>query len=209
MYTPDRKPIHVLTAVLAALLLAACTSTRLTESWINKDIKDYPYRDFLIIGIADDDLNRRLFEDNFVDALKKRGIEAEPSYRLLPDSAVINRDSVAEAIKGKNIDAVLVTHMVSIDQETVYRQSMDYMPTQGYYNGLYNYYPHVYTYVNAPGYYTTHEIVKLETNVYDVASEKIAWSAQSRSFAPDSAKEVIDELTKLVISDLEDKGIIE
>jgi hypothetical protein len=85
---------------------------------------------------------------------------------------------------------------------------MDYRPTYGYYNGLYNYYPHVNTYVQQPGYYTTHDVVILETNLYEVKSEELVWSAQSRSFAPESAKEVIDDLVRLVIKDLKEKGLI-
>ena len=98
--------------------------------------------------------------------------------------------------------------MVSVEEETVYRQNMDYRPSYGYSYGMYNYYPSVHSYVNQPGYYTTHDDVKLETNLYEVNTAELVWSAQSRSFAPESAKEVIDELVKLVIKDLKEKGLI-
>jgi len=166
------------------------------------------FNDILVIGIAKEEHNRRLFEEQFTAQLNTAGVESEVSYKILPEGTVINRETVTAAIKGKNIDAVIVTHMVSVEEETVYRQNMDYRPSYGYYNGMYNYYPHVNTYVHQPGYYTTHDVVKLETNLYEVKSEALVWSAQSRSFAPESAKEVIDELVKLVIKDLKEKGLI-
>ncbi len=166
------------------------------------------YNDILVIGIAEQEHNRRLFEEQFTAQLNAAGIESEVSYRILPEGTSINRDTVGAAIEGKNIDAIIVTHMVSVEEETVYRQNMDYRPTYGHYNGLYNYYPHVNTYVQQPGYYTTHEVVMLETNLYEVKSEELVWSAQSRSFAPESAKEVIDDLVKLVIQDLKEKELI-
>lgn len=203
-----KKPLNFLAAALVLSLLASCSSTKITSVWMDQKKAGTSYNDILVIGIAEEQHNRRLFEEEFTAQLTAAGIESEVSYKMLPEGISINRETVAEAIKGKNIDAVIVTHLVAVKEETVYRQNMDYRPTYGYYNGLYNYYPHVHTYVHNPGYYTTHDVVMLETNLYEVKSEELVWSAQSRSFAPESAKEVIDDLVKLVIKDLKEKGLI-
>ena len=203
-----KKPLNFLAAALVLSLLASCSNTKITSVWMDQKKAGTSYNDILVIGIAEEQHNRRLFEEEFTAQLTAAGIESEVSYKMLPEGISINRETVAEAIKGKNIDAVIVTHLVAVKEETVYRQNMDYRPTYGYYNGLYNYYPHVHTYVHNPGYYTTHDVVMLETNLYEVKSEELVWSAQSRSFAPESAKEVIDDLVKLVIKDLKEKGLI-
>ena len=188
--------------------LSSCANTKITSVWMDSEKAGTTFNDILIIGIADDEHNRRLFEEQFANQLKTIGIQSNVSYALLPQGIDINRDTVSSAIEGKTVDAVIVTHLVAVDEETVYRPSTDYRPAYGYYNGLYSYYPHVHTYVHQPGYYTTHEIVKLESNLYEVATEQLVWSAQSSSFAPESAKEVIDELVNLVIKDLQQKGLI-
>jgi hypothetical protein len=166
------------------------------------------YRHFLVIGISEEDHNRRLFEEHFANELKAAGAEASVSFTLLPDAADINRETGAAAIKGKDIDAVIVTHLVAVEEKTVYRDNMEYRPTYSHYNGLYDYYPYVRGYVHQPGYYTTHEIVKLETSLYEVKSEQLVWSAQSQTFAPETAVEVIEDLVKVVIRDLKEKGLI-
>ena len=199
---------YILALAFSLTLLWSCTSTKITSVWMDSNKAGTAFNDILVIGIADEEHNRRLFEEQFVNQLKAAGIESEVSYTVLPQGTDINRETVTAAIEGKAIDAVIVTHLVGVEEETVYRPSMDYRPAYGYYNGLYSYYPHVHTYVHQPGYYTTHEIVKLETNLYEVASEELVWSAQSQSFAPESAKEVIDELVSLVIKDLQEKGLI-
>lgn len=200
---------HYLIAVAVCLpLLSSCTNTKITSVWMDSEKAGTTFNDILIIGIADEEHNRRLFEEQFTSQLKAAGIQTSVSYTLLPQGIDINRDTVSAAIEGKTVDAVIVTHLVAVEEETVYRPSMDYQPAYGYYNGLYSYYPHVHTYVHQPGYYTTHDIVKLETNLYEVATEQLVWSAQSSSFAPESAKEVIDELVNLVIKDLQQKGLI-
>ncbi len=191
-----------------ALFLSSCANTKISQSWVEPNHKK-AYNDILVIGIAESQQNRRAYESYFVEELQTVGVEGEASYKLIKDSK-INREVVTKAIKGLEIDAVIVTHLVGVDEETVYRPSMDYMPMYGggYYGGLYSYYPHVNTYVHRPGYYTTHETYTLETNLYDVESEELVWSARSRTFAPESVDEVITDLTKLLIKDLSEKNLI-
>jgi len=202
------QTLYALAAIFSIIATTSCSSTKITSVWMDQKKADTSFNDILVIGIGEQEHNRRLFEEEFTAQLTAAGIESEVSYKILPQGININRDTVVAAIAGKNIDAVIVTHLVAVEEETVYRQNMDYRPRYGYYNDLYSYYPHVHTYVHTPGYYTTHEVVKLETNLYEVKTEDLVWSAQSRSFAPESAKEVIDELIKLVIKDLQEKGLI-
>ena len=203
-----RKVLFPVAALFLLATLMSCSNTKITSSWMDSKKAGTTYKDILVIGIAEEEHNRRLFEEHFAEQLNAAGIESEVSYRILPEGTEINRDTVSTAIKGKDVDAVIVTHLVKVEEETVYRQNMDYRPTYGYYNGLYSYYPHVHSYVTTPGYYTTHDVVILETNLYEVKSEELVWSAQSRSFAPESANEVINDLVKLVIKDLKEKGLI-
>jgi len=208
MKTRIHKVTFYFATIFSFIFITSCASTKITSVWMDQDKAGTSFNDILVIGIAEEEHNRRLFEEQFTAQLKTAGVESEVSYKILPEGTVFNRDTVTAAIKGKNIDAVIVTHMVSVDEETVYRQNMDYRPTYGYSHGLYNYYPSVNSYVHQPGYYTTHDVVKLETNLYEVKTAELVWSAQSRSFAPESAKEVIDELVNLVIKDLKEKALI-
>lgn len=196
------------------LLLASCANTKIEQSWVEPDNKK-SYNDLLIIGIGESEQNRRAYESNFVEELRKNKIESEASYKLIKSDEKIDRDTVAKAIEGLEIDGVIVTHLVAVDEETVYRPpTYAYGGTYGsyygagYYGGMYSYYPHVNSYVTSPGYYTTHETYTLETNLYDVKSEELVWSARSRTFAPESVDEVIVDLTNLLIKDLKEKNLI-
>jgi hypothetical protein len=209
----SQQLIKVTLLIAAVTFLSSCANTKITQSWIEPDHKKV-YNDLLVIGIAQSEQNRRAYESNFVEELRSRGAEAEASYKLIKSNQKIDRETVTKAIEGMDIDAVLVTHLVAVEEETVYRPSMDYMPMYGggyyggYRGGMYSYYPHVNTYVQRPGYYTTLETYTLETNLYDVESEELVWSARSHTFAPESVQEVIVDLTKLLINDLKDKNLI-
>ena len=202
---------------MAIFLLSSCTNTKITQSWVEPDNKK-SYSDLLIIGIGENEQNRRAYESYFVEELSKLKIEAEASYKLIKSDETINRETVLKAIDGLGIDGVIVTHLVAVDEETVYHQTgygySGYGGTYGgyygagHYGGLYSYYPYVNSYVHDPGYYATHETYTLETTLYDVKSEELVWTARSRSFSPESVDEVIVDLTKLLLNDLKDKNLI-
>ncbi|PCI06614.1 MAG: hypothetical protein COB77_06530 [Gammaproteobacteria bacterium] len=207
LLTQSINKVVVIASII--FLVSSCTNTKISQSWVDPDLKK-SYNDILIIGIGESEQNRRAYESYFSTALEEKGIEALASYKLIKSNAKIDRETIGKAIKGLNVDGVIVTHLTAVDEETIYRPSMDYMPMYGggYYGGLYSYYPHVNAYVTRPGYYETHETYTLETNLYDVESEELVWSARSRSFAPESVDEVITDLTKLLIEELIDKGLI-
>lgn len=199
---------------IAAILVSSCANTKITQSWVEPD-NTKSYNDLLIIGIAESQQNRRAYESYFNDELQKRNIESIASYKIMKSDAEFDRDTIVKAIEGLDIDGVLITHLVAVDEETVYRPAgYSYggyyggYYGAGYYGGMYSYYPHVNSYVNNPGYYTTHETYTLETNLYDVKTEELVWTARSRTFSPDSVDEVIVDLTKLLINDLEEKNLI-
>lgn len=197
------------------VLLTSCANTKISTSWVEPDNKK-SYNDLLIIGISESEQNRRAYESNFVEVLRSHGIEGVASYKIISSKEKISRDNVSKAIEGMNVDAVITTHVVAVDEETIYRPGASYVVggsygpgySHGYYGGLYSYYPHVSGYVNEPGYYTTHKTYTIESNLYDVESEELVWSARSRTFSPESVDEVIVDLTKLLIKDLKEKNVI-
>lgn len=200
----------------AASLLLSCANTKITQSWVEPN-HTKQYGDILMIGIAESEQNRRAYESYFVEEFNVRSIDAVASYKVIKSNEKIEKATILKAIKGLGIDAVIVTHMVAVDEETIYRPGAGNagfggygygVHGGGYGRGLHGYYPHVNTYVHSPGYYTTHETYTLETNLYDVRTEELIWSARSRTFSPESVDEVIVDLTKLLINDLEEKNLI-
>ncbi len=210
------KPLYKATVIcVTTIIVASCANTKISQSWVEPS-NTKSYKDLLIIGIGESEQNRRAYESHFVEELSAQGIESAASYKLIKSNEKIDRDTVVKAIDGLGMDGVIVTHMVAVDEETVYRPTTGYGYGGyggmgyggGHYGGMYSYYPHVNSYVHNPGYYTTHETYTLETNLYDIESEELVWSARSRTFSPESVSEVIVDLTKLLIKDLAEKDLI-
>ena len=58
------------------------------------------------------------------------------------------------------------------------------------------------------GYSRSSDTVYLATNLYDVKTEKLIWSGKSKTFKPDSNRQMFDDVINAVIKDLQKNNII-
>jgi len=201
-------PMRIIITLLFTLVLASCSNTKFTSVWMEKDVKIDPIDKILVIGIGKNQIARRMFEDRFVSQLEKEGINAVAIYKHIPQDDKITRDSIAKIAKDKNVDAVIITHLVAVDEETVYNPPVTHVSPNAYYGRYYNYYPTVNSYVQSPGYYSVNTLVKLETSLYDTKTAALVWSAQSSTFNPDTAEDVIKPVIELVIKELKARKLL-
>lgn len=209
--------------LFSLLVISGCSNTKLIQTWSDPQNK-VSYKDIMVVGISDSEQTRRAYESYFVVSFQDQGIESLASYTLISheDEQKIDgekgtfRSIVESAVKGSDIDAVLVTHIVSIEEEEIYRPSMDYQPAYGmpyynasYYGGMYGYHGYVTTYVQQPGYYTEEQTYILESSLYDVKTEELVWTTRSRTFAPDSIDETIKDVSALIIDDMKSRKLIQ
>jgi hypothetical protein len=187
-----------------SILASSCASTKLTHTWVEETNTGKSFSNFLVIGVSDREGVRRSYEEKFVDELKRAGVKAVSSAGAIdiPANQKLENEKILEVVQIYGNDAVVVTHLIGVEKEQVYHP-----PTISPY-GYYGYYNRVYGTVHRPGYYTTQTFVRLETNVYDVKTEKLVWSGQSETWQPGSEKQIIDEVVPAVIRELERNNLI-
>ena len=78
----------------------------------------------------------------------------------------------------------------------------------GYYRNWFGYYRTVYGRVYTPGYYNTQTKYYWESNLYQVAAEKLIYSAQSESFDPSSVKKLASDYSGKLINDMMKQGLV-
>ena len=120
----------------------------------------------------------------------------------MTSEAEISRDTVERAIRGRNIDAVLVTRLLGVDEVETYQP-----PTLLYYGSYDRYYHHALTEVS-PGYYRKYKVLTLETTLYDTASEKLIWSMQSEAIEPSTPRTLLEDQINLTIERLAAQGLL-
>lgn len=193
---------------LALLVVGCATRTTLSDVWTADTVPGAPLERVLVIGISDSDLGRRSFEDGFVASLARRGVEATPSYELIPDRQQVSRDVVRDAIRGRGFDGVLVTRLLEVDEESRYVPPQTYVTPSYYGRGLYGYMGHGWDVVHQPGYAITTTIVRLETHLYDARSAELVWAAHSDTFEPRSKSDAVESVTAVLAERLAADGMI-
>jgi hypothetical protein len=199
-----------LIVLCAGILLNACASTKLTEVWVDEARKNTPVSDVLVIGVTEEEGVRRSFEGKFVKAFQAEGAEAVSSANVIKidGDRKLEKDEIMKAVYKYDNDSVLITTLVSIDSKNEYRPPRVY---GGYgYGGFYNHYGYGHSYVTTidPGYSVTHTSYRLDTNLYDVKTEKVLWSGVSQTMNPKSDKKLIDDVIKVVMKALKKNGLV-
>lgn len=197
-----------LVGATVCFLLACGTVTKVPMVWRDPAYTGEAFDRVFVIGIGEDDTRRRLFEDRFVAVLGERGVEAAPSYASFPDAERMEKDAIQGAMQAGGFDAVIVTRLVGQEQEEEFVPPRTYTVPTSYRGGYYGFYRQSYEIVHEPGYYKTNTIVRLETNLYEVASATLVWSGQSETLNPDSVTDTIDSATAAVASRLAEDGLI-
>jgi len=189
-------------AVLS-VLLAACANTKVIDHWVYEG-HTTPYTHPMVIGVSDSQQTRQIFEKHFVAELKKINIIATPSYMLISSKQKMNRETVINAVRGTDIDAVFVTYLVSSENVVKHHES----PMSQGYSGDVEDHRLSDTLVSTRGRTSDAEIVTLKNDVYDASSKKLVWSTQTRTVAPESIDEVVIDVTAILISHMLDDNVI-
>lgn len=193
--------------------LAACAgSTHLIERWNDESYVDQPkLKKVLVLGIFQDQAQRRAFEAEFVAQVNAGVGEAIAGYTLMPEQSEYDEKSeIATAVDQSGADSVLITSFKGVSKQQRYvPPSYDYVPSMGMGYGYGAYYGAAYQAVYRPGYTVTDTIVQLETRVYAVSEEKLIWAGNTQSINSESSKKITAELVKLVTSDMRKSGLIE
>ena len=94
-------------AFIMLFLFLACTSTKFSTIWKDETYQGRPEK-ILVINAFPNPANRRIFEDEFVKALKDRRIDAVMSYTIMPDPVVSDKDAIAAKAKEVGADTALI-----------------------------------------------------------------------------------------------------
>jgi len=192
-----RRSLLALGISLACTAWISCaTKTELSGVWKTDSAQARTMKKILVIGIAENDINRRSFEDHFAVALEEHGADAVPSYHILPNPDRLSKESIEQAIHGRGIEGVVVTRLVQIDERQEYVPPKTYVSPNYYGRGMYGYYGRSYEVTHTPGYTINTTIVRLETHVYDASSAELVWAAHSETFNPKSIDDGVASVTR-------------
>ena len=198
--------IFVCAAGLAAL--AGCTTTKLSEAWVDSSYTGGPVESVLVVGLSDNVRRRGLFEDELTSRFKGRGVSAVASRGVAPDIKGLDEESFLKKAQDLGIRTVIVTKLLSAKKEQYYVPGQPQTPSYSYGGGFAGYYDRAYGRDYYAGYWAEYEVIELETNLYEVATGKVVWSAASETIDPRSVDKVVQKLSQKIIDDLAKRGLL-
>lgn len=212
----NRKVFFTVWLGLMLIGLVSCgSSTKLYERWHDETYFGPKLQKILVLGIFNDDIQRRSFEAEFVKIVNRKGKHAVAGYTIMPEKKDFDdKEEIAAAVRKVGADAVLITNFKGVtEKERVVPPRVDYVPSRGARYGRYGYgyrgyYGATYEAVYRPGYTTKDTIVQLETRVYSIKSEKLIWAGKTKSVNVKSAEKMVQELVSVVADDMRNSGFI-
>ena len=199
---------------IVTLILAACTSPKeSTDVWVNKDkIQGKSFSKIFIVVMSADPEARSTVENDLASVATSRGHQVLKSIEVIPasvkDPKLPTKDEVVAKVKETGCDGVFVATLLKKEESVGYTagtSAYSIQPYQTYYTGYYTYW---YPSVSTPSYYDHEKTYVMQSNLYDVASEEIMWSVQSKVFSPETIKKFSQAYTSTLIKQLEKKKLI-
>ncbi|MFO0827343.1 MAG: hypothetical protein U0572_04265 [Phycisphaerales bacterium] len=188
-----------LVASLVVLLTGCGNATVITESWAPPGPPPtIQFAKIACIVTNATPLERRTGEDAMAQQI--RSAQGIPSYTLVPDADLGNRELVRSTLQKNGIDGAIVLRLVAADKKTTY---IPPSPAMRYSMYDWNTYPAV-----TPAYTETETIVYAHISLYSVADEKLLWAASSETWDPANVSDLVVQVAAAVRQDLEKRGFL-
>jgi hypothetical protein len=199
-----------LSAVVIGLMVGCSPSTQIVKSWTDPSLNGatvQAYNKVLVIAQLKDDSSRRIAEDKIVASSPRGNFVA--SYNYFKQGQQDQNLVVNELLKD-SIEAIILMRLTDISKSTDYVQGTSYYGGWGRGYGYYGGYGYGYggSMYGTPGYYEENKTYYVETNIYDVKSNKLLWSGTTSTLNPTKANGAIDAIILAVKTELNNKGLI-
>ena len=199
------KLFRLFLCLLLVTVAAACSPIKKLEVWKEETYSTHPQK-MLLIAIAKRNNTRRQAENVLANQLVKRGLEAIPSYKVLPQEEKLDRQAVEAKVRELGFDSVLVARSISQKEITNHQYGGVILGGSAVYsNGGWYGYGYGYTYNRE--YDTDYFIIS--TKLYDVDSEMPAWSYLAQIEVEGSREKAINKLIPTIVEQLEASEIIQ
>lgn len=112
-------------------------------------------------------------------------------------------------LKASAVDAVITIVLLDKQKERSYVPGrLYYSPYGMYYNRFWGYYGTLNYRIYEQGYYVTDTEYFWESNVYDMSTQSLIYSVQTKSFDPANSESLGHEYGKLIINDMVKNNIL-
>lgn len=204
-----------LVIIIVLIVLTGCSSTQFVDSWKNPETTSFNPKKALVVGITDNLTARKIFEEDFKDALILRNINAVESTTVLSEGFTSSKKSEEEInemiqkISNDGFDAVVITVVKGVEKQKSYYENY---PRVGFgwsrFGRYYYWYQDIYY---TPGYYKIYDVYHIETSIYNLngaENKSLIWVGSFKIVDPQSISVTVKDYVNRIINQLEVENVL-
>jgi len=203
-----------LSGVVLLLLAAGCAATHITSSWKARDAFPAKYNKIMVLGLIRES-DRRIqenMENHLAADLRDLGYNAVSALQEYGPKAFdkMTEEEALAKLKNSGVDAVVTIVLLNKEKERSYVPGhiYYYSPYGYYYNSFWGYRTALYHRIYEPGYYLINTRYFWESNLYDMSSQKLMYSAQTQSFDPANLENLAHEYGQMIVKNMVQQNIL-
>jgi hypothetical protein len=167
--------------LVTGLLLAGCSASQVATTQELSSAADAPYKNILVIFLAESFDSRRYLETEVVKKLREHGTSAVRSTSMMDTRTPVTRETFLAMVESIGADAVLVTQLAALESTG----SVVNMNPQATYNIRPTHYYNMWTvdlqeYREPQGVDFEHKL-SLATQLFSVQSKDVVWAMEANS----------------------------
>ena len=196
--------------IVIVLLASSCAvDSKITSSWKKPKFKG-SYSDVMVVALTHNVDSKSAIENDLSAALTGKGVLVSKSLEIFPPTFTkeIKREEMLRRIRGTSSKAIITVSLIHKETQSNYVPGSYGPAPYTYYGRFWGYYSFWSPTVMSPGYYTQDQVYYLETNVFDVATEELVWSAQSETYNPENVSGFSSELANSLAARLVKEGVL-
>ena len=217
----------VLTLTLSFMISSCSPSIKTTSSWVNREkLPAEPVKSVFIMAFTDKMDVRSHLEDALAIAAQKKGLKTYKSIDVIGpvDIKYIApvKDVFMKKLQALNCETIFTVALVDATSETKYvggtsisYTPYSYSPYGGYggysanaaYGGFGGYYGYTVNTMSTTGYYKTDNKYFLEAKMFDLQTEEVLLSIQTKADNPASIEKSSKEYAQAVMDEIKRLGL--
>jgi hypothetical protein len=190
-----------------------------TGFWYNKEREPKPVERIYILSLGQKVMNNAIVENDFYTECNRRGIQTVKNSLIAPrmlSTQMQTKEEILQHVNENKCDAIFTISLLDIKTESRYVPGTVSVGVSGYYNpyaynhynDFYGYYNYNYAAISSPGYYVSDKTYFIECNLFDVKSEKLIFSIQSKTSNPTDMESISKAYVQEVFRKLETEKLI-
>ena len=220
------KSFSALLILTLSFAISSCGPTiKTTSSWVNTEkLPAEPVKSVFIMAFTDNLEVRSHLEGALAVAAQKKGLKTYKSIDVIGpvDMKYIApvRDVFMKKLQALNCETIFTVALVNATSQTKYVSGTTYSPYSyspyggygGYsispaYGGFGGYYGYAVSTMSTPGYYTTDNKYFLEAKMFDLQTEEVLLSIQTKADNPDGIEKSSKQYAETVMDEIKRLGL--